>query len=69
MLHFELTPQMKEYLRQQMVLTDFELRQRLKQKRRQLLQTIAECETEIVHIDTALDSLTDETSGNRFALG
>lgn len=62
MLHFKLTPQMKAYLRQQMVMTDFELRQRLKQDRRRLLQTIAECEAEIERIEAKLASLAGEAS-------
>lgn len=38
MSNFKLTPQMKAYLRQQIVMTGFELRQHLKREKRRLFQ-------------------------------
>lgn len=53
MFSFELSPQMKDYLKQ-IVLTDSEFRQHLKEKRLRLLKTIADCEAEIEHIEKEL---------------
>ncbi len=55
----KLMPQTKKYLRQQIVLTDFEQRQHLKQRRLQLFQTIAELELEIKSINVKLERKND----------
>jgi len=53
----QFTPAMKKFLRQQMVLTEFELEQILKQRRRELFVTIQDAEAEIKRIDCEIEQL------------
>lgn len=52
-LIFNLTAEMKEYLRCQMVLTSFEIRQRLKAERLELQIVIAAAQQRLNEIDAA----------------
>lgn len=56
-LEIKWTPAMKEFLRQQMVLTSFELEQILKRRRRELFTTIQNAEAEIKRIDREIEQL------------
>lgn len=56
-LKIKFTPAMKQFLRQQMVLTNFELEQILKRRRRELFVTIQDAEAEIKRIDREIEQL------------
>ncbi len=54
MLFFHLTAKMQEFLRQQMVMTDFELEMYLKRRRRDILAQIEKLQQEYCEVEKQL---------------
>lgn len=56
-LNFKLTAQMKTYLRQQILMSNSEMKQHLETRRQKLLQSITTHKKKIKHIEVELASI------------